>query len=450
MTQTILLGVVIAAIALLFVLILKFKINAFISLLIVSMFVGLAAGMPPGDVLKSIQTGMGSTLGFVATVVGLGAIFGALLEHSGGAESLAHYMIGKFGKDKASWAMVITGFIISIPVFLDVGFIILVPIIYALSRDTNKPVLYYGIPLLAGMAVTHSFIPPTPGPIAVTEIIGANLGWVILLGFIIGIPTAIIAGPVFGKYISKKITVGPPDLFDHHVPAKGETLPSFGIIAGIIAVPLVLILMNTVTSVFVEKDILSAGLLTNIISFLGHPFSALTIATLLALYFLGTKRDVSKKELLEISTKALGPAGIIILITGAGGVFKEVLVDSGIGNMLAESISNSALPPIALAWILAVVVRVTQGSATVAMITAAGIMAPILEVFELSDPQRALIVLSIAAGATILSHVNDSGFWLVGKYFGLNERQTLKSWTMMETIIAVVGFVFALTLSFFV
>jgi Gnt-I system low-affinity gluconate transporter len=450
MSHITLLIIVLVAVALLFLLILKFKINAFISLLIVSMFVGIAAGMDTAEVLKSIQNGMGSTLGFVATVVGLGAIFGALLEHSGGAQSLAHYMIGKFGNEKASWAMVITGFIISIPVFFDVGLIILVPIIYALARDTNRPILYYGIPLLAGMAVTHSFIPPTPGPIAVTEILGANLGWVILLGFIIGIPTAIIAGPVFGKYISKKIPVGPPDLFEHHTPTEDEELPSFSIIAGIIAVPLVLILFNTVTAVLVEGGILSEGTLTEIIAFLGHPFTALTIATLLALYFLGTKRGVSKNELLDISTKALGPAGLIILITGAGGVFKEVLVDSGIGNMLAEAMSNSALPPIALAWILAVVVRITQGSATVAMITAAGIMAPILTVFDLTEPHRALIVLSIAAGATILSHVNDAGFWLVGKYFGLSEKQTLQSWTMMSTIVAVTGFIFALTLSFFV
>lgn len=450
MSELMLLGVVCAGIAILLLLVLKFKINAFIALLIVSMFVGISAGMDPGDVLQSIQNGMGSTLGFVATVVGLGAIFGALLEHSGGAESLAHYMIAKFGKGKASWAMVITGFIISIPVFLDVGFIILVPIVYALARDTNRPILYYGIPLLAGMAVTHGFIPPTPGPIAVSEILGANLGWVIMFGFIIGIPTAIIAGPVFGNYISKKIPVGPPDLFDHQSPTNKADLPSFGIIAGLIAIPIVLILFDTVIAVLVDKNIISANVLTSIISFVGHPFAALTIATLLALYFLGTKRNVGKNELLDISTKALGPAGIIILITGAGGVFKEILVDSGIGNMLAESISNSALPPIALAWIIAAVVRITQGSATVAMITSAGIMSPILDVFKLSEPHMALIVISIAAGATILSHVNDAGFWLVGKYFGLNEKQTLQSWTAMETIVSVVGFILAMTISFFV
>ncbi len=450
MSQTILLVVVFAGIALLLLLVLKFKLNAFISLLLVSMFVGLAAGMPPVEVLNSIQNGMGSTLGFVATVVGLGAIFGAMLEHSGGAESLAHYLIKKFGKEKGSWAMVLTGFIISIPVFLDVGFIILVPIVYALSRDTKKPILYYGIPLLAGMAVTHSFIPPTPGPIAVTEIIGANLGWVILFGFIIGIPTAIVAGPIFGNYISKIIPVGPPDLFDHTVTTDKASLPNFGLIATIISVPLVLILLDTVITLLVDQGTIAPGFLTGAISFLGHPFTALTIATLCALYFLGTKRNVGKDELLEISTKALGPAGLIILITGAGGVFKEVLVDSGIGEMLAQSMANSALPPIALAWLIAVAVRVTQGSATVAMITAAGIMAPILEAFNLSQPQLALVVISIAAGASILSHVNDAGFWLVGKYFGLSEKQTLQSWTVMVTIVSVMGFALAMALSFFI
>ncbi|GET23768.1 gluconate:H+ symporter [Prolixibacter sp. NT017] len=451
MSQLMLLAIVISAVALLLLLVLRFKINAFIALIVTSMYVGLATGMKPDKVLESIQNGMGGTLGFVATVVGLGAIFGALLEHSGGARSLAHYLVGKFGYERASWAMVLTGFIVAIPVFFDVGFIILVPIVYALSRDTGRPVLYYGIPLLAGLAVTHSFIPPTPGPVAVAEIVGANLGWVILLGFIVGLPTAIIAGPVFGKYISKRITASPPAfLQEDEKHTDTSQLPNFSIIAALIGVPLLLILVNTISGVLVSKKIIAASTTTDIISFLGHPFTALTLATLLSLYFLGTKRGVSGKELLDISTKALGPAGIIILITGAGGVFKQVLIDSGIGKMLAHSIANSALPPLLLAWLLAAVVRVTQGSSTVAMITAAGIMAPVLEVFDLSAPHRALIVLSIAAGATILSHVNDSGFWLVGKYFGISEKQTLQSWTVMETIISVSGLILSLGLSFFV
>ncbi len=346
--------IVIAAVSLLLIMVLKLKISAFISLLVTSMFVGILSGMPLQDILVSIQDGMGGTLGFVAVVVGLGAIFGQILESSGGAESLAHHLVKKFGTDRASWAMVLTGFIVAIPVFLDVGLIILAPIIYALSRDTKRSLLYYGIPLLAGLAVTHSFMPPTPGPIAVAEILDAQLGWVIFFGFILGIPTAIIAGPVFGKYISKKIYIQPPeDMFpvDSSAASSGEKLPSFRSIALLIAVPLFLILVNTFTSVLVDKGVVPDTVVTDILIFLGHPFSALIIAALLAVYFLGIRRGKSKQELLDLSTKALGPAGIIILVTGAGGVLKQILVDSGIGEMMANSISDSAMPPIFLAWI---------------------------------------------------------------------------------------------------
>ena len=445
--------IVVGGVSLLLFMVLKFKINAFISLLITSMFVGILAGMPLQDILVSIQTGMGGTLGFVAVVVGLGAIFGQILEASGGAESLAHYLIKKFGTNRASWAMVITGFIVAIPVFLDVGLIILAPIIYALSRDTKRSLLYYGIPLLAGLAVTHSFMPPTPGPIAVAEILDAQLGWVIFFGFILGIPTAIIAGPVFGKYISGKINIQPPKemmVSNSAGAAPGEKLPSFRSIALIIATPLLLILVNTFTSVLVDKGVLEQTIVSDILIFVGHPFSALIIAALLAIYFLGIRRGKSRQQLLDLSTKALGPAGIIILVTGAGGVLKQILVDSGIGEMMANSIADSAMPPIFLAWVLAAIIRVTQGSTTVAMITAAGIMAPVLSFIDPAPPELALIVLAIASGATILSHVNDSGFWLVSKYFGMDEKQTLRSWTVMETIVGVCGLVFTMLASLFV
>jgi Gnt-I system low-affinity gluconate transporter len=450
MSTPFLLFIVISAVFLLLFMVLKLKINAFISLLITAIYVGIISGMPLNGILQSIQDGMAGTLGFVATVVGLGAIFGQMLESSGGAESLANYLIIKFGKNRASWAMVITGFIVAIPVFLDVGFIILVPIIYALSRDTKRSLLYYAIPLLAGLAVTHSFIPPTPGPVAVSDIINAQLGWVILLGIILGFPTAVIAGPLWGKYISKKIFLEPP--FDFNEPtnkADEQSLPPFKLIAILISVPLFLILINTFTDLAVKKEIISQSAVTDILQFIGHPFSALIIATLLAIYFLCIKRGMDKQKILDLSTKALGPAGIIILITGAGGVLKQILVDSGIGEIIAKSMSDSAMPPILLAWLLAAVVRVTQGSATVAMITAAGIIAPVINEFGLNDPQRALVVIAIASGATLLSHVNDSGFWLVGKYLGMNEKQTLQSWTVMESIIAVCGLIFTLTASLF-
>lgn len=447
MSTTYILFTVILAVVFLLVLVLKYKINAFIALLLTSMFVGIATGMPLKGILDSIQKGMGGTLGFVATVVGLGAIFGQMLESSGGAESMARYLVKKFGEKRAPFAMVLTGFFVGIPVFLDVGFIILVPIIYALSRDTKKSVLYYGIPLLAGLAVTHSFIPPTPGPVAVADIIHAELGYVILWGFILGLPVAILAGPVFGRYISKKIVIFPPENFEPVSEEKQQNLPSFGLIISIIAIPLFLILLATVTDVLVKKEFIASGQIPEIIGFIGHPFTALTLATLVAIYFLGIRKGFDKKEILELSTKALGPAGIIILITGAGGVLKQILVDSGIGKMMAESIADSSFPPVLLAWTLAAIVRVTQGSATVAMITAAGIMAPVLAAFNLSPTHTALVVIAIASGATLLSHVNDSGFWLVGKYFGMNEKQTLQSWTVMETIISVSGLALTLLVS---
>ena len=318
MSAGFILFLVTSAVALLLFLVLKLKISAFISLLITAIYVGLLSGMAPEAVLKSIQEGMGSTLGFVATVVGLGAIFGQILETSGGAEALAHSLVRRFGQEKAPWAMALTGFLVAIPVFFDVGFIILVPIVYALARDTRRSLLYYAIPLLAGLAATHTFVPPTPGPVAVADIINVQLGWVILFGLLLGIPTTILAGPVWGRYISGKI----------YLPAPGEPpeesppseLPSFGLIASLIGVPLFLILLNTLTGVLVNKDILGVSLLTTAIRFLGHPFTALIIATLLAIWLLGLRRGMTRQAILELSNKALGPAGLIILITCAGGV----------------------------------------------------------------------------------------------------------------------------------
>ena len=443
--------ILVGSIGLLLFIILKLKIQAFLALLVTSLFLGLITGMPMDSIIKSVLDGMGSTLGFVATVVGLGAIFGQMLDSSGGAESLAHCLTNRFGKEKAHYALVLTGFLVGIPIFLDVGFIILVPVLYALAKNSKKSLLYFAIPLLAGLAVTHAFVPPTPGPVATAEIIGADLGWVALFGIIIGIPTAIIAGPVFGKYISRKIHVEVPVTFESPEENRSSTdLPSFWLVIAIIAVPLVLILDNTVSGVWANAHGMKNHVVIKLLAFAGHPVIALLIATLLAIYAMGIKRGFTKDSILQLSTKSLAPAGLIILITGAGGVFKQMLVDSGIGVQLAGSMSHSALPPIVLAYILALLIRVSQGSATVAMITSAGIISPLLTSFALSDPHRALIVIAIAAGATTASHVNDSGFWLVGKYLGMNEKQTLQSWTVMETIISVTGFSLALLLSFFI
>jgi Gnt-I system low-affinity gluconate transporter len=437
--------VALAGIFLLLFLVIRTKLHAFVALLLVSLLVGIATGMPLKGVIESMQAGMGGTLGFVAVVVGLGAMFGQMLEVSGGAERLAQTLIKKFGEDKAQWALGFTGFLVAIPVFFDVGFIILVPIVYGLAKKTGRSLLYYGIPLLAGLAVTHSFIPPTPGPIAVAELIGADLGWVILFGALAGIPSMIIAGPLFAKYISKKIHVTVPDYMNMEEKEENQDLPSFGLIAGIILVPLLLILLNTISGVVLPEG---NGLRT-FFTFLGHPFVALLIATLLVFYFLGIKRGYSRQDVQVIANKALEPAGIIILVTGAGGVFKQVLIDSGVGKVLGDMMAASPLPPIVLAFLIASIVRVAQGSATVAMVTAAGLISPLITTLGLEGPILGLIVISIAAGATIASHVNDSGFWLVNRYFGLDVKDTLRSWTVMETLISLVGFIVVFVISLF-
>ncbi|PMC39084.1 gluconate transporter [Bacillus sp. UMB0899] len=446
MSDQMLILVALAGIFLLLFLVIRTKLHAFVSLLLVSLIVGVLAGMPLNDVVTSMQNGMGGTLGFVAVVVGLGAMFGQMLEVSGGAERLAQTLVKKFGEDKSQWALGVTGFLVAIPVFFDVGFIILVPIVYGLAKKTGKSLLYYGIPLLAGLAVTHSFIPPTPGPIAVADLIGADLGWVILFGTIAGIPAMIIAGPLFAKYISKKLHVVVPDYMNLEEIEYDKELPSFKLIASLIMIPLVLILLNTVSGVLLDEG----NIVRQILTFLGHPFVALTIATILTFVLLGTKRGYSRQEVQDIATKALEPAGIIILVTGAGGVFKQVLIDSGVGEVLGEMMAGSPLPPILLAFLIAAAVRVAQGSATVSMVTAAGLMAPLIEMLALEGPVLGLLVIAIASGATVLSHVNDSGFWLVGRYFGLSVKDTLKSWTVMETLIGLVGVGVALILGIFI
>lgn len=438
---------VFAGIAILLFLVLTVRIQAFIALLISSISVGIIAGMPPAEIIKTMQEGMGNTLGFVAMVVGLGAMFGAILEQSGGAGALAKFLLAKFGEKRASWALMLTGFLVAIPVFFDVAFIILVPLVYALQRKTGKSLLLYAIPLLAGLAITHAFIPPTPGPVAVADILNADLGWVILFGAIAGVPAAIISGPLFAKFISKKINIIAPELIANEA-IEGD-FPSVLSIVSIIGIPIILILGNTIlNSPLIPNGTFSESTLA-VLGMIGHPFVALIIANLVAWYVLGIRRGFSKEQLLDISTKAMAPAGIIILLTGAGGVFKQILVNTGTGTMLAEYFAEAGVNLLFFAFLAAGIIRVLQGSATVAMITAAGITAPLLT-SETTEIDKALMVIAIAAGASMLSHVNDSGFWLVSKYLGLSEKETFKSWTVMTTILAFVGFITIYLVSIFI
>ncbi|MGI9244253.1 MAG: GntP family permease [Verrucomicrobiales bacterium] len=457
-------------IALLLVLILRFKLQAFLSLLVASVAVAIGASIVGDDLTitqigSTVTSGMGNALGFIATIIGIGAIFGAILEHSGGTQSLANSMLRRFGPERAPWAMLLTGFIISIPVFLDVALVILAPLLYALARDTKKPLLIFGLPLVAGMAITHAFVPPTPGPVAVGFILGVNLGWVILFGVMVGLPTAIICGPFLCSKVAKFVDVPLPEHVPDEDPTPEAGLPPFSLILTLIVLPIVMILANTIVEqalasgladglssserkTALAKALTEAPIWQQLIHFLGHPVIALLTCTLIALHFLGTRRGVDRQTLLEISTRALGPAGIIILITGAGGVFKGVLIATGIADALSEAFSGSGIPIIVLAYLFAALVRIAQGSATVAMLTAAGLMSGFID--GLDAPNLALITVAIAAGATGYSHVNDSGFWMISRYFGMSEAQTLKTWSLISTAISLVAFVLILIISLFI
>jgi Gnt-I system low-affinity gluconate transporter len=434
-----------AGIALLLFLVTTLRVPAFLALLVTSLLVGLGSGLEPEHVLNSIKNGMGGTLGFVAIVVGLGAILGQILESSGGIERIAGSLVRSFGPEKVQWSLGLTGFIVAIPVFFDVAFIILAPLLYGLANRSGRSLLYYAIPLLAGLAITHSFIPPTPGPIAVAELVKADLGWVILFGAITGIPAMIIAGPLFGKFIAKRIFIAVPDAHKTQDKPSDVPSPSFVWVASIILLPLLLIMLATTGPFFLPQE--SHSLTT--LSFLGHPFVALTIATILAMLIAYKKCDLSSQALLNIANKGLEPAGVVILITGAGGAFKQVLIDSGVGQMLASVFIEAQFSVLVLGFLIAAITRIAQGSATVAMITGAGLIAPVLALQPMSAAMLGLLVIAISSGATILSHVNDSGFWLVSRYLGMSEKDTLKTWTVMTTLISLTGLASCMLISLF-
>jgi Gnt-I system low-affinity gluconate transporter len=461
-----LLGLLVFAVAVLLFLILKLRLQAFLALILSSLVVAIGSSaeftggngkLALAEIGSTIESGMASSLGFIATIIGLGAIFGSLLEHSGGAQSLARSMLRFFGEKRAPWAMVLTGFIVSIPVFLDVALVILAPILYALSRRTGKSLLAFGLPLLAGLMVTHAFVPPTPGPVWVAYELGVGLGWVILFGVMVGLPTAIIGGILAPKKMAERLFIEAPEEDPTAVHDESK-LPSFGLIISLIGLPILLIVLGTVVKEILASGIAEglpkaeydqaiaaslqkAGIGMKVMVFLGHPIIALLIATLGALVFLGYARKVDKSVLMEVMTRSLGPAGIIILITGAGGVFKKILGESGVSDALKEAFEGRGIPILLLAYIFAFLVRVAQGSATVAMVTAAGLMASL--VGGLSQPQLALVVIAIAAGASAVSHVNDSGFWMVSRYMRMTEKQTLQTWTVVSTIVSVVGYLLA-------
>ena len=428
----------------LLVLIIKFKIQAMVAILIGAIAIGLIAGMPFGDIINAVNDGIGNTLKGIALLVGLGSMFGAILETSGGAQSIAVTMVKKFGDEKAAWALGITGLVIAMPVFFDAGLIILIPLAFSLAKRTKKSSLFYAIPLLAGLAVGHAFIPPTPGPVLVATMLNVELGWVILVGILCGTVAMIVAGPVFGAFCGKKYNIAIPEHVASQADFDESKLPSFGTIVGIIMIPLVLIILDSLAGV-----IPAMAPLSGVLGFLGEPFVALLIATVVAMYLLGTRHGYSNEELEKVMTKSLEPTGLILLVTASGGVLRYMLQYSGLGEVIGNAVASAALPMVVVAFIVAALVRISVGSATVAMTMAAGIVAAMPGIAELSPLYLACVTAAVAGGATVCSHFNDSGFWLVKSLIGMDEKTTLKTWTIMETLVGGTGFLVALIISFF-
>ncbi|WP_028869350.1 gluconate transporter [Psychromonas arctica] len=435
------------SIILLLFLVMKVRLHAVASLILVSMIAGLFSGMSPEDIAVTIQKGMGGTLGFVAVVVALGAMFGKVMEATGALDRVAHTLLHKFGTKNANWALTFTGFICALPLFFDVAVVLLIGLAFAVVRQGGGSVVKIGIALLAGIATCQAFLIPAPGPILVASQLNADFGYMILFGLLASIPAMIIGGPIFGSMISKHVHVELPEHEKIGVSVReGEGTPTFGLAIGLIGLPLLMIGLKTIAARFVDPASTAHGWL----EFIGHPFTAIMVACLAAFYLLGTKRGISNNRIMAICSSALEPAGIIILVTGAGGVFKQVLVDSGVGAALGNMLAGSGLPIVVLAFILAAAVRVIQGSATVAMLTACGLIIPMLEPLGLNGMQLAAITIAIGGGSIVLSHVNDSGFWLANRYLGLTEKQTLQTWTVMETIIGTTGGIVAVLVSLFI
>ncbi len=426
-----LLTITLGAIALLLFLILAVRLHAFLALLISSMALGLGVGMQPVKVLKSIQTGFGEALGFIAVVVALGAMIGRFLEHSGGGRILADWLLTKFGKENAVWAVLVAAFLVGLPIFFEVGFIILVPLAWSLTRESKKSLLYYGLPMTAALTVTHAMVPPHPAPSAAASLLGADLGRTILYGALLSIPMAISGGILYGRWIANKIYVPVPEIAARVKEEKSDLPPpSVGLVILILLLPVMFIFASSIADL---AQFNSGGVL----GFLGHPFSALLITALASMYVFGVRRGLNRDQLGKMATDSLMPIGTLLAIMGGGGAFKQVIVDSGVGPYAGKLLASSAISPLVVAYLVAAAMRMAQGSATVAIITAAGIVAPLVKGIPGYSPE--MIVLSLCAGGTILSHVNDAGFWIVNEYFGMTVPQTLQSWTAMKVLTSIVG-----------
>src|ERR1035438_4044773 len=429
---TYLICLTVATLVLLLFLILVVKLHAFLALLISAMGMGLASGMAPDRVLKSIQTGFGDALGFIAVVLGLGAMIGRFLEYSGGGRALADWLLKKFGIEHAAWAMLAAAFLVGLPIFFEVGFIILVPLVWNLARETKRSLLFYGLPMAAALTMTHSLVPPHPAPAAATQLLGGDLGNTILYGAALSLPMALSAGMLYGTWIARRMYIPVPDIAKIMTRApETESAPPIPMVILLLLLPVMLTLGATLASM---RDLPYRS----VAIFAGHPYTALT-----AIYFFGIRRGLSREKASKMATEALLPVGTLICIMGGGGALKQIIVDSGVGGYAGNLLMTSAISPLLVVWLIAAAMRLAQGSATVAIITAAGIAAPLVKGIPGYTPTE--LILALCAGGSAFSHVSDSGFWLVTQYFGMTVPQSLKTWTTMKMIAAILGLVIVMT-----
>ena len=431
------LGAVIALI----VLIARFKVHPFIALVSVSLALGVVAGMPLPAAVKAFQDGVGGTLGFIAIVLGLGTMLGKIMAESGAATRIATTMIELFGVRQVHWAIMIVAFIVGIPVFFQVGFVLLIPLVFTIARRTGISLVKIGIPLVAGLSVVHGMLPPHPAAMLAVAAYNADIGLTILYGVLVGLPTAALAGPVFAAWIAPRIVLPLENPLASQLEGEsGQAMPGFGISMFTVLIPVILMLAASAGDAALEP----ASTLRPPLAFIGHPIVALLFALIFSFWSLGRARRFTREELLKFCNDCLAPTATILLVIGAGGGFNQVLIQSGVGRAIADVALDSSFSPLILAWIVAALIRVATGSATVAMTTSAGIVAPI----ALAAPGTSaeLLVLATGAGSLVLSHVNDAGFWLIKEFFNMTVPQTLKTWTVAETIIGVAGLGFTVLL----
>lgn len=436
-----LIAAAVVGIAILLILIIRFKLHPIISMMLSAVIIGVGAGMPLSMISETVEKGVGKTLQGIALLVGLGSMFGGILEASGGAQKIAETLIDKFGQKKAGWALGITGLVIGTTVFFEAGVVVLIPLVFSVVRTTKKSTLYYAIPLLAGLASGYAFVPPSAGSVLTANALDVNLGMMIMVGVPTAIISMLIAGIIWGGFIGNKIFAALPEDGNENVHSEKE-LPPFGLVLSVVLIPLVLILLGTIS-----KYVAIPQSVADILGFIGKPFFALTIATLAAMYFLGIRRGFTGAQIKAIFDKSLKPTGMILLVIASGGVIRWMLQDSGLGNIIGPILESSSMPLILVAFLIALLVRASVGSSIVAMTMASGIMASMPAVMETSMLYRAAMCCAICGGATALSHVNDAGFWLVGTFLHIDEKTTLKSWTVMETLIGISALIVSMIIS---